>query len=134
MSHIGPAIECSPSAIPTPAVFGAEILSLEASWVRNFTLDVPGNFNYNHGAQSVQNVDFCNVTVTYSHPGYDTELRSKPGCHATGTNACKPPVEGDGVRVASSCPSFSWEVPLERDTRRQPLMPASGIQCQTHGL
>ncbi|KAF4274502.1 hypothetical protein CNMCM8812_005171 [Aspergillus fumigatus] len=74
MSHIGPAIECSPSAIPTPAVFGAEILSLEASWVRNFTLDVPGNFNYNHGAQSVQNVDFCNVTVTYSHPGYDDRI------------------------------------------------------------
>ncbi|GIJ85071.1 hypothetical protein Asppvi_003926 [Aspergillus pseudoviridinutans] len=74
MSHIGPAIECSPSAIATPAVFGAEILSLEASWVNNFTLNIPGDFNYNHGARSVQNVDFCNVTVTYTHPGYDDRI------------------------------------------------------------
>ncbi|KAL2012224.1 hypothetical protein VTN00DRAFT_4942 [Thermoascus crustaceus] len=74
MSHIGPAMECSPSAIATPAVFGAEILSLSASWVNNFTLDVPGDFNYNHGAISVQNVDFCNVTVTYTHPGYDDRI------------------------------------------------------------
>ncbi|PKX96360.1 putative feruloyl esterase [Aspergillus novofumigatus IBT 16806] len=50
MSHIGPAIDCSPSAIATPAVFGAEILSLEASWVNSFTFDVPADFNYNHGA------------------------------------------------------------------------------------
>lgn len=65
---------CSPSAIATPALFGAEILSLSASWVQNFTLDVPATFNYNHGDSSVQNVEFCNVTVTYTHPGYDDRI------------------------------------------------------------
>ncbi|KAL4795206.1 Tannase/feruloyl esterase [Aspergillus venezuelensis] len=41
---------CSPSAIPTPAIYGADILSLTAAWTTNFTLDVPVDFNYNHGA------------------------------------------------------------------------------------
>ncbi|KAE8328154.1 Tannase/feruloyl esterase [Aspergillus sergii] len=45
---------CSPAAIQTPTVFGAEILSLSASWVRN--------------------AQFCNITVTYTHPGYNDQI------------------------------------------------------------
>ncbi|KAJ9210229.1 hypothetical protein DTO166G4_8157 [Paecilomyces variotii] len=74
MIYTTPTAACSPSAIATPALFGAEILSLSASWVNNFTLYVPATYNYNHGDQSVQNVDFCNVTVTYTHPGYDDHI------------------------------------------------------------
>ncbi|PLB52228.1 putative feruloyl esterase [Aspergillus steynii IBT 23096] len=62
---------CSPEAIATPTVFGAEIRSLSASWVQNYTLDVPSTFNYNHGDVSLHNVNFCNITVTYTHPGHD---------------------------------------------------------------
>ncbi|KAL1885591.1 hypothetical protein Plec18167_001086 [Paecilomyces lecythidis] len=74
MNYTVPTTACSPSAIATPVLYGAEILSLSASWVQNFTLYVPAVFNYNHGDQSVQNVDFCNVTVTYTHPGYDDRI------------------------------------------------------------
>ncbi|CAI7620554.1 unnamed protein product [Penicillium viridicatum] len=62
---------CSPTVIPPPVVFGAEILSLSAEWVRNYTLDVPSSFNYNHGNVTLQNAQFCNVTVTYTHPGHE---------------------------------------------------------------
>lgn len=62
---------CSPTAIPHPVVFGTEILSLSAEWVRDYTLDVPSSFNYNHGNVTLQNAQFCNVTVTYTHPGHE---------------------------------------------------------------
>ncbi|KAL3496369.1 tannase and feruloyl esterase-domain-containing protein [Aspergillus germanicus] len=61
---------CTPSAIQLPAVYGADILSLTATWTSNFTLPVPADFNYNHGDVAVDNADFCNITVTYTHPGY----------------------------------------------------------------
>jgi feruloyl esterase len=65
---------CSPAAIPPPVVFGADILSLSATWVQNYTLNVPGSFNYNHGDVAVENAEFCNVTVTYTHPGHEDRI------------------------------------------------------------
>ncbi|EIT78072.1 feruloyl esterase, putative [Aspergillus oryzae 100-8] len=65
---------CSPAAIQSPTVFGAEILSLSASWVTNYTLNVPAGFNYNHGDVDVRNAQFCNITVTYTHPGYNDQI------------------------------------------------------------
>ncbi|KAH7058906.1 Tannase/feruloyl esterase [Macrophomina phaseolina] len=44
---------CSPDAIPTPELFGGQVLSLSASTVDNYS-----------GTPS-----FCNVTVQYTHPG-----------------------------------------------------------------
>lgn len=65
---------CSPAAIQPPVLYGADILSLSASWVSNFTLNVPANFNYNHGDIGVENAQFCNITVTYTHPGYSDNI------------------------------------------------------------
>ncbi|KAH8424251.1 putative feruloyl esterase [Aspergillus melleus] len=62
---------CLPETFTTPAIFGAEILSLAASWVTNYTLNVPATFNYNHGDVGLNNTRFCNVTVTYTHPGHE---------------------------------------------------------------
>lgn len=64
-----PTTACAPSAIATPIVFGAEILSLSASPVVNFSYNVPAEYNYNHYGISVTNASFCNLTVTYTHPG-----------------------------------------------------------------
>lgn len=69
-----PASACSPPAIPTPTIFGAEILSLSAFPVTNFSSDVPAEFNYNHGDVSVNNASFCNITVTYTHPGQNDRI------------------------------------------------------------
>lgn len=64
-----PITACAPSAIAPPTILGAEILSLSASPVTNFSFDVFADFNYNHGEISVTNASFCNITVTYAHPG-----------------------------------------------------------------
>ncbi|PYH55384.1 uncharacterized protein BO96DRAFT_447232 [Aspergillus niger CBS 101883] len=59
-----------PTSNPTSVRLWREILSLSASWVINFAHFVPATFKYNHNNVDVQNARFCNITVTYTHPGY----------------------------------------------------------------
>ncbi|OAL48510.1 feruloyl esteras-like protein B precursor [Pyrenochaeta sp. DS3sAY3a] len=68
---------CTPGAIPYPAIFGAEFVAIEAQPVLNFTL--PGlSLNWiNHGPLPNIAVDFCNVTLTHTHPGKNDTLRTQ---------------------------------------------------------
>ncbi|KAH8897580.1 feruloyl esterase-like protein B precursor [Thozetella sp. PMI_491] len=63
------ATACSTSAIPFPRLFGAEFLSMEANFVANLSQNVHIGLYSNHGAVSVKNLNYCNVTVSYTHPG-----------------------------------------------------------------
>ncbi|KAL4746339.1 hypothetical protein BDW72DRAFT_197785 [Aspergillus terricola var. indicus] len=65
---------CSPAAIQTPTVYGAEILSLSAAWVTNYTNYIPYSFNYNGGTVDLENAKFCNITVQYTHSGYEDTI------------------------------------------------------------
>ncbi|KAK2598475.1 hypothetical protein N8I77_011888 [Diaporthe amygdali] len=65
---------CAASAIPYPTVFGAEILDLSANLVQNFTREVSDQLFYNHPSISLKGIDYCNVTVTYTHPGQDDTI------------------------------------------------------------
>lgn len=69
-----PASACAASAIPYPTVFGAEVLELSANLVQNFSAEVPDHFYYNHPSISLKGVDYCNVTVTYTHPGQNDTI------------------------------------------------------------
>lgn len=54
-------LQCESDAIPTPELFGASILSVDAIKVNNYTLT---------GAP----VNFCNVSIVYTHPGEDDTI------------------------------------------------------------
>lgn len=69
-----PPTACAASAIPYPTVFGAEILGLSANLVQNYSKQVPAEYYHNHPSTSVNGIDFCNVTVTYTHPGQDDTI------------------------------------------------------------
>lgn len=69
-----PLSACAASAIPYPTVFGAEILGLTANLVQNYSTEVSSQWYYNNPSISVKGIDFCNVTVTYTHPGQDDTI------------------------------------------------------------
>ncbi|KAL2030170.1 hypothetical protein VTO58DRAFT_107524 [Aureobasidium pullulans] len=63
---------CIAQSIPLPSVFGANILSLHATPVTNFSLpSIPIQV---WTKSQFDAVDFCNVTVKYSRPGSDHNI------------------------------------------------------------
>ncbi|KAI1391701.1 tannase and feruloyl esterase [Hypoxylon trugodes] len=63
---------CVPSTF-TPTLPGAEILSIEASMVKNYNFDIPDALVFANPPVNVENANFCNVTVTYTHSGHNEE-------------------------------------------------------------
>ena len=61
---------CEASSIPEPEYFGLKVLSITADEVKNFSEWGRGSSMYQTPNQGAT-VDFCNVTVTYTHPGTD---------------------------------------------------------------
>ncbi|KAL0942056.1 feruloyl esterase-like protein 2 [Colletotrichum truncatum] len=66
-----PANPCVVSSFTNPSVFGAEILAINAAPVSNFTLSLP---SVDIGVSNPPTVEFCNVTVTYTHPGQNDKI------------------------------------------------------------
>ncbi|KUJ17391.1 feruloyl esterase-like protein B precursor [Mollisia scopiformis] len=60
---------CSANTFKTPTVHGAKFLSLEATLVSNYSAHIPLGYYMNNGAVNVTDVAFCNITVSYTHPG-----------------------------------------------------------------
>ncbi|CZR56675.1 related to feruloyl esterase B precursor [Phialocephala subalpina] len=63
---------CSTNSFQTPAVYGAEILSLEATL--HYSVNVPLGYYTNNGAVHVTDANFCNVTISYTHPGQNDTI------------------------------------------------------------
>ncbi|RYP46166.1 hypothetical protein DL768_007596 [Monosporascus sp. mg162] len=64
---------CAPSTF-SPSLFGAEILSIEANLVSNYSAFVPEEARLTAPSVQLNNATFCNVTVTYTHPGQDDSI------------------------------------------------------------
>ncbi|CAI6050715.1 unnamed protein product [Clonostachys chloroleuca] len=62
-------LDCSPSSFVTPTLMGAEFTSLQASLVTNYTAQVPRGFRFSQPGLYVENLEYCSVIVTYTHPG-----------------------------------------------------------------
>lgn len=61
---------CSPSSIPYPHLPGAEILSLEATPVTNYTfVRSSQSITYTPPTIASSATSFCNVSIIYTHPG-----------------------------------------------------------------
>ncbi|KAL1581788.1 hypothetical protein WHR41_09534 [Cladosporium halotolerans] len=64
---------CSAQNIPSPVVFGATILGIEATPVTNFSHDAGTPYSVWTKSQFA-GLNFCNVSVTYTHPGRGDEI------------------------------------------------------------
>ncbi|KAJ5088467.1 hypothetical protein N7456_012083 [Penicillium angulare] len=65
---------CSPSFITKPDLIGGSILNLQANEVHNYSAVslAPGT---NNGGRYT--INFCNVTVTYTHPGWNDTVNTQ---------------------------------------------------------
>lgn len=64
---------CSPSSFD-PIVFGAQVVSVQANLVTNYSVFVPETARYVDPSVYLQNARFCNVTVEYTHPGQNDNM------------------------------------------------------------
>ncbi|KAM5343745.1 hypothetical protein ACJ41O_012282 [Fusarium nematophilum] len=65
---------CAPAAIPTPSLFGAEILSINTTLVTNYDYNITQGRYASRHAFNVSDLSFCNVSLYYTHPGYDDHV------------------------------------------------------------
>ncbi|KXH35619.1 hypothetical protein CSAL01_02842 [Colletotrichum salicis] len=77
MSLAANASRCVSATFGTPTLLGASILAVQASLVENYSFDVPKGWTYSQPVLNVENATFCNVTVTYTHPGQNDSLTAE---------------------------------------------------------
>jgi hypothetical protein len=65
---------CSPETFGTLSVFGADILSINAALVTNHSASASAAYRYTQPATTLQNATFCNITVSYTHPGQNDNV------------------------------------------------------------
>lgn len=63
---------CNADAIPKPEYFGISVTKVEAKEVKGWA--GYGMFGWLGAAPPKDAIDFCNVTVTYTHPGLNDEI------------------------------------------------------------
>ena len=65
---------CSSSLFQNITLFGGKILGVQTTSHANLSLSVP--VDQNHYAKNVTNLSACEVTITYTHPGYDDTINT----------------------------------------------------------
>lgn len=99
-----PSLACS--AIPTPSVFGAEFLSMTTTFITNYSQFVHAGYYTNHGSVNVTNASFCNVTLTYTHPGQNDSINVQVWLPADNWNGRLQAIGGGGWQAGLYTPSL----------------------------
>ena len=70
---------CQPRRLCQPQLFGGKVLSVEASEVNDYEYQPNGWLNNStdgsYFSPTLYPISFCNITVTYTHPGYNDKVR-----------------------------------------------------------
>ncbi|KAJ1334008.1 tannase/feruloyl esterase family alpha/beta hydrolase [Microdochium nivale] len=87
---------CVPDNFANIILAGAEILDISAQLLTNVTETSPGMFRYTSPTVQLENASFCNVTVTYTHPGQGDRINVEAWLPQTGWNNRYQGVGGGG--------------------------------------
>lgn len=68
---------CIPDTFTNLSIFGAEIIAVNANVVTNYNFDVPAGWRFSQPAIIVDNATFCNVAVSYTHPGQNDAVNAE---------------------------------------------------------
>ncbi|GJC87405.1 putative feruloyl esterase ARB_07085 [Colletotrichum liriopes] len=101
------ALACVPSTFGNVSLFGAEVLSLDTNLVTNHSSSVPSAVRFTQPSVEVRNASFCNVTVTYTHPGQGDTVIVEAWLPADEWNGRLQAVGGGGWVAGRSAPFYS---------------------------
>lgn len=79
-------LACSTTAFAYPDLFRAQFLSLDATLVSSYSRSIHTRLYNNYGGIEVVNVSFCNVTLSYTHPGHNDPINVQIWLLADGWN------------------------------------------------
>ncbi|EAQ83412.1 hypothetical protein CHGG_09816 [Chaetomium globosum CBS 148.51] len=65
---------CVPATFSDLGLFGAEVLSINTALVTNYTASSADLIRGTQPSTEIHNATFCNVTVSYTHPGQEDKL------------------------------------------------------------
>ncbi|KAI0803634.1 putative feruloyl esterase [Xylaria sp. FL0064] len=65
---------CVPATFNLSGIFGLEVRHLYATLVTNYSASVPAIFRYTQPDVELSNATFCNITVSYTHPGQNDKV------------------------------------------------------------
>lgn len=65
---------CVPSNFANISLAGAEILNVNAQLITNFSTTAPSAYRYTQPTRQLVNATFCNVTLSYTHPGQHDQI------------------------------------------------------------
>lgn len=98
---------CIPATFNIPSILGVEILSLGAAIVANYTASVPEAYRFTQPSTDVKNATFCNVTVSYTHPGQNDNISVEAWLPADDWNGRFQAVGGGGWAAGRFFLSYS---------------------------
>jgi hypothetical protein len=67
-------VTCTPSTFHGTSLFGGDIQAIETKSYSNLSVAVPTG--QNHYAKNVTGLNVCEVTITYTHPGYHDTIHT----------------------------------------------------------
>lgn len=91
----------------SPSIFGTEILAIEANLVKHFSQYVPAPDLHTSPAIDVRDATFCNVTVSYTHPGQDDKITAETWLPVGNWNGIFKGIGGGGWSPGRSVASSS---------------------------
>lgn len=101
------ALLCSPSAIATPEFFGGQVLNVGVNLVENYNSTAVSQLYYGHPTVKVENLSFCNVTVTYTHPGQNDTIHVETWLPLGNYNGRLQSIGGGGWVAGRYPPSYT---------------------------
>jgi hypothetical protein len=65
---------CAPETFSAISLFGAQVLSIQASLTANFSATGLDIYRFTQPTAELHNATFCNVTISYTHPGQNDNI------------------------------------------------------------
>ncbi|KAJ5771390.1 tannase and feruloyl esterase [Penicillium nucicola] len=107
LAEIASASRCSPAVIEKPDLLGASIINVDAQEAHNYSAVSIGPGSNEGGRYTIS---FCNVTVTYTHPGWNDTVHTQVWLPLKGWNGRFQALGGGGYSTGFGSTYLTYSV------------------------